>query len=123
MADDSTGVSTAQAAEIKSLRTVFIGSNLIFWILAIYIINVMNKMNDRLNELNTTTRQVMTVAGGLNLEGLQIVTPDDLTTPEDESTPVYEFRRVMADMMMMDDEGNPLPGDPGMVPPPPPPTR
>lgn len=56
MADD-----TSQS-DIRSLRTVFVGTSAILWILAVFIIMTLNSMKKTLESLQTTTQmQGMTI--------------------------------------------------------------
>ncbi len=97
-------------SDLKSLRTVFIGTNIIFWILAIFMINIMLMMNRQLTSLNRTVQSVMHVAGNPNLDGYEIVAGDD------EEKVIYKFRRMMMpeEEMMLDENGMPI--DPAALP-------
>lgn len=93
------------AEEIKSLKTVFIGSNLIFWIISVFLIWILFGVNDQLKDLNQNVKMIqMGVKPGL--DQYQVVDPAD-----DEQV-IYMFRRLdyPEDMMMEEEYGMPEEG-------------
>jgi hypothetical protein len=90
--------------ELKSLKTVFIGSNLIFWVLAVFFIVNVYKMKDTMDQMKNHLQMMM----GQNLSGYELV--------DEEGKTVYRFQRMQMmpeDYMGMEGmEG--MPGMPGM---------
>jgi hypothetical protein len=103
--------------DIKSLRTVFIGSNLIFWIVAVAMILYLQKISDKLEKLNTAMTGLQAVASNANLESFQVVEGDwsQHYMKPDQAEPVvkFSFRRVEPQMP----EDGMVPGPDGMAPP------
>ncbi len=70
---DETRSSALTAEDVRSLKNVFIGTNLIFWILAIFLIWIMYSVNKQLASLNATTSSIIQSLSGAQLSGMQIV--------------------------------------------------
>lgn len=107
---------TVSSEEIKSLRTVFIGSNLIFWIVAVAMILYLQKINEKLEKLNTAVTSLQVATSNTNLESFQLVEGDwsQHYMKPDQGEPVvkYSFRRVE---QQMPDDGM-MPGPDGAMP-------
>ncbi len=80
----------------RSLRSAIIGTSIIFWILAIFLINSMNAIKTELETANQFVQSYMYMAGQSNLAGYQLVDPEGKT--------VYTFQRLPELEMDMLDE-------------------
>lgn len=78
--------------DIRSLRTVFLGSCLIFWILAIFIIVSLQNVHQELQQVNRSVMNLMTITGGRALDSYELVAAD----PQDISLAkvAYRFRAM-----------------------------
>jgi len=115
MADETKAAVSAE--ELKSLRTVFIGSNLIFWIVAVAMIIYLQKIDAKLEKLHTAMTGLQVVASNSNLESFQLVEGDwsrHFSEPDQKGEPkvVYSFRRIEPEMP---EDGMPM-GPDGMAP-------
>ena len=81
---DSGGLDAA--AESRSLRAVVIGTSIIMWILALFIIYTLNGIKDQLEQLNTTLNDVATLTSSHALGNYQIV--------DRSGKVVYKFQTV-----------------------------
>jgi hypothetical protein len=70
----------------RSLRTAIIGTSIIFWILAVFIINSMNGIRQEIDKTNQYVQTYMSIAGQANLSGFQLVDPSGKV--------VYTFQRL-----------------------------
>jgi hypothetical protein len=81
----------------RSLRTAIIGTSVIFWILAVFIINSMNGIRQEIDKTNQYVQTYMSIAGQANLGGFQLVDPNGKV--------VYTFQRLPEqDMEMLEEQ-------------------
>ena len=83
----------------SSLRTAIIGTSIIMWILALFIINSLNGLRAEMESTNQKLDVIMNNAASNFIGGYRLVDPD--------GNVVYEFQRVPdeMDMIISGDEG------------------
>ena len=60
----------------RSLRSAVIGTSIILWILAIFMINIMNSMNSKFDKIANYMESYISIAGRPQLETYQLVDKD-----------------------------------------------
>lgn len=92
----------------KSLRSIMLGSSIILWVLAVFMISALNGINDKLGKMEKYLVTTMSMAAR-TLESYQVVDP--------EGEIVYSFRAVQG-LNTGGPGGGPMP-PPGVIPGPP----
>ena len=88
-----------QTSQDGSMRSVLLGSSVVIWILAVFMIITLNNLKSELIKLNSQVKSLTSVVGEANLGQYQIM--DD-----DGEKVVYKFQRVV-DPGIMEAEGAP----------------
>jgi hypothetical protein len=86
-----------QASQDGSMRSVLLGSSVVIWILAIFMIVTLNNLKTELIKLNTQVKTLTSLVGDSNLGQFQVM-------DKDGEKVIYKFQRVV-DPGMMEGEG------------------
>ena len=81
----------AEVPQDGSMRSVLLGSSVVIWILAIFMIVTLNNMKSELVKLNERVNSLISVASEAN--------PGMYEIADKEGTVVYKFNRIAEPMM------------------------
>ena len=88
MAEESKAPEAQPQVNQDSMRSVILGSSVVIWILAIFMIVTLNNMKNELIKLNTQVKTLTSIAGDSNIGQYQV-------TDEDGKKVIYKFQRVV----------------------------
>jgi biopolymer transport protein ExbB/TolQ len=92
MAEEAKAPETsAGASQDGSMRSVLLGSSVVIWILAIFMIVTLNNMKTELVKLNDQVNSLISVASGASVGMYEVADKD--------GTVVYKFQRIAEPMM------------------------
>jgi hypothetical protein len=79
------------AAESRTVRTVLIGSSMIFWVLAFFVINVLNDMSRELKDLNRRVDILINIVSGQSGERFHVTDEDGKILYSIERKPIQDL--------------------------------